>query len=156
MKQSHRRILIGSLLLLAILGLAVPGARAQSPVVTYVPQPAGLFGLQTVYRPVITYPSATVVHSAPVTAYRWPAPAVLPPPPMTVAYPALRPPGRVVARYAPRVAMAPVVTHDAPAPHPRPVVTYSLPGPVLLPYAPAPVAGPAPIVTQYPPVVVGP
>jgi len=82
-----------------------------APVITYFPERRGLFGLQTVYRPVVTYaapapppvvvssPVTTAYYAAPVpvTAYRVPARVVLPPPPVAVYYP----PAPVVTRYAP-------------------------------------------------------
>ncbi len=86
-------------------------APLPAPVITYFPERRGLFGLQTVYRPVVTYaaptpppvvvaaPATRVYYAAPapVTAYRVPARVVLPPPPVAVYYP----PAPVVTQYAP-------------------------------------------------------
>jgi hypothetical protein len=100
------------------------------PVVSYVPERRGLFGLRVGYRPVVTYATPavpTVAVPAPVTTYYAPSPTV------TTYY---APPAPVVT------APAPVTTYYAP---PAPVVTA--PAPVTVRYAPAPV------VTYYPPLI---
>lgn len=149
MMPSRIKRLRGSLLLV-ILCWSVPCVWAQSPVVTYVPQPAGLFGLQTVYRPVISYPSSPVVYSAPVTAYRVSPPVVVSPP-ITVAYAARVAPARVVTGYAPPWVPGPVFTQVAPAPLARPWVRHWVPPVVVMPSP-----GWAPVVSHYPPMAVGP
>ncbi len=124
---------------------AAPDASAQvvttyyppQPVVTYYPQPTGLFGLRTTYRPVVSYvrPAVTtvarpvVVAPAPVTAYLTPVAPV----PVTTYY-APAAPAPVTTYYAP-AAQAPVTTYYAPAP--------AAPAPTQAYYAPAP-AAPAP------------
>ena len=89
------------------------------PVVTYVPERRGLFGLRTAYRPTVSYavPVAsaqvvTVAPAAPVVSYYAPAPATpvvsyyAPAPTVTVS------PAPVVTTYAPVV---PNVTYYAPS-----------------------------------------
>ncbi len=61
MMPLQTQMLRGKLRVPANLSGAVPGVWAPSPVATDIPQPAGLFRLQTVNRPVITNPSAPVV-----------------------------------------------------------------------------------------------
>jgi hypothetical protein len=75
------------------------------PVVGYVPQPAGLLGLRTAYRPVVSYVTPTVTTVA--------RPVVVAPAP-TVAYLAPVAPAPVTAYYAP--APASVTAYYAPAP----------------------------------------
>jgi hypothetical protein len=74
------------------------------PVVSYVPRRAGLFGLRTVYRPVVSYavprpvatyyapsvavPTTTYFAPAPVRTYYAPAPTVIAPPVTTYYAPA--------------------------------------------------------------------
>lgn len=79
-----------------------------TPVVTYVPDRVGLFGLRTVYRPQVNYvaPAPTVVAAAPVaatTSYYAPATTTYYAPAPTTTY------------YAPST-VAPVTTYYAPAP----------------------------------------
>jgi hypothetical protein len=100
------------------------------PVVSYVPERVGLFGLRTAYRPVVSY--AAPVVAAPVTSYYAPAA------PVTTYY---APAAPVTTYYAPA---APVTTYYAPA---APVTTYYAPAaPVTSYYAPA-----APVTTYYAP-----
>jgi hypothetical protein len=107
--------------------VAVPTWQpAAVPVVTYLPERRGLFGLQTVYRPVVTFASPVVTAPAPVV----------------VASPVIQ-----AHHLAP--APAPVTTFYAPAP----VTTFRVPAPVLT--APAPVLmAPAPVLTAPAPVTV--
>ena len=117
------------------------------PVVSYVPEARGLFGLRTAYRPVVSYavPAVTsvaapapVVAAAPTTTYYAPAPAA-----------------PVTTYYAPTPAPAAVTTYYAPAAA-APVTTYRVAPPVPAVVAPAPVTtyyAPAPVVT-YRPVIV--
>ena len=97
---------------------------AAVPVVTYLPERRGLFGLQTVYRPVVTFVSPVVAAPAPVV----------------VASPVIQ-----AQQLAP--APAPVTMFRAPAP----VTTFRVPAPVLT--APAPVTVFSPPVQVFSPVL---
>ena len=93
-----------------------------APVVGFVPERRGLFGLRTVYRPVVGFPAA-----APVTVAR----PVIVSRPVTVARPVIvtQP---VTTYYAPA---APTTTYYAPA---APTTTYYAPAaPTTTYYAPA-------------------
>lgn len=94
-----------------------------APVVGFVPERRGLFGLQTVYRPIVGVPAAvpvaTYVPAAPVVVSR----------PVMVAQPV------IVAR---PVVVAPPVTVAHPVVVSQPVTTYYAPA------APAAVVAPAP------------
>lgn len=107
---------------------------AAVPVVTYMPERRGLFGLQTVYRPVVTFAApAPVVVASPVVQTFQPAPVLAP---VTVH----RMPVPVTTFRAPVVvAPAPVTTFRPPvvlAPAPAPVTVFSPPVQVVTPYAP--------------------
>jgi hypothetical protein len=97
---------------------------AAVPVVTYVPERRGLFGLQTVYRPVVMLASPVVAAPAPVV----------------VASPVIQ-----AQHFAP--APAPVTMFRAPVP----VTTFRVPAPVLV--APAPVTVLSPPVQVFSPVL---
>jgi hypothetical protein len=106
------------------------------PVVTYMPERRGLFGLQTVYRPVVTFAApAPVVVASPVVQTFQPAPVLAP---VTVH----RMPVPVTAFQSPVVVAptpAPVTTFRAPvvlSPAPAPVTVFSPPVQVVTPFAP--------------------
>lgn len=105
---------------------------AAVPVVTYLPERRGLFGLQTVYRPVVTFaaPAPVFVASPVVQTFR-PAPVLAP---VTVH----RMPVAVTTFGAPMVfAPAPVTTFRAPVVFaPAPVTVLSPPVQVVTPFAP--------------------
>lgn len=126
-------------------------APAATPVVTYVPERRGLFGLRTVYRPTVSYmPTVSAVQTvnyAPTTAYYAPATtAYYAPAPATTAY------------YAP----APTTTYYAPTAsttaYYAPTTTYYAPAPVAsVPVVSAPTTtsyyAPAPVTTYYAPIL---
>jgi hypothetical protein len=118
-----------------------------NPVVTYVPEPAGLFGLRTVYRPIVSYaPSVTsVAPAAParVTTHYAPPPATAP---VTTYYTPPSAPASVTTHYAPP-APASVTTYYPPASAPAAVTTYYPPPP------PATTVLPAPVTTYHPVIV---
>ena len=150
------RINSGCLILVVAGALLLPApqlAQAQAPAVVayypavpavaYVPEARGLFGLRTVYRPVVAYPMAAPVAvpvtpapvaayyapAAPVTAYYAPPAAsavyYAPAAPATTYYP----PAAVTTYYAPAGPFAPVIAAPQPVTvhyAPRPVVTYSV------------------------------
>ncbi len=105
--------------------MAVPTWQpAAVPVVTYLPERRGLFGLQTVYRPVVTLVS----------------PMVMAPAPVVVASPVIQ-----TQHFVP--AHAPITTFRMPAP----VTTFRVPAPVVM--APAPVTVLSPPVQVFSPVL---
>jgi hypothetical protein len=107
--------------------MAVPMLQpAGVPVVTYMPERRGLFGLQTVYRPVITMATPVVAAPKPVVV----ASPVIQAQPMFQAQP-----------------VAPVTMFRAPAP----VTTFRVPAPVMA--APAPVTVFSPPVQVFSPVL---
>ena len=107
--------------------MAVPMLQpAGVPVVTYMPERRGLFGLQTVYRPVVTM--ATPMFAAPA--------------PVVVASPVIQ--AQPVFQAQP---VAPVTMFRAPAP----VTTFRMPAPVMA--APAPVTVFTPPVQVFTPPV---
>jgi hypothetical protein len=146
----------------AILLLATRPAHAQSPAVVayyptaptvaYVPEARGLFGLRTVYRPVIAYryapmttyyapPAATTMYypSANAASYYRSAPASYYQPATTMYYP----PANVTSYY-----------RSAPASYYQPATTtYYAPANVTSYYAPAApfYTGPSPVTVRYAP-----
>lgn len=130
------RINYGCLILVATGAILLPAARpahAQSPAVgayypaapavAYVPEARGLFGLRTVYRPVVAYPYA------PMTTY------YAPPAATTMYYPS----ANVASYYG-----------SAPASYYRPATsTYYAPANVTSYYRSAPTSSHAPTTTMY-------
>jgi hypothetical protein len=109
---------------------AVVAYYPATPAIAYVPTPGGLFGLRTVYRPVVPAAVALPVVPAPVTTYYAPPAAAAvyyaPPAPVVRTY---YPPASVTTYYAPA---APVVLGPPPVTVryvPRTIVGY----PVIIP-----------------------
>jgi hypothetical protein len=123
MYRVTKALVVATVIGCAILAAAPQEANAQWPVVTtyapvapvvgFVPERRGLFGLQTVYRPVVGVPAAvpvaTYAPAAPVVVSR----PVMVAPPVTVAHPVVVVPSVTVAR--PVVVSQPVTTFYAPA-----------------------------------------